>query len=225
MWKSLLEWKKNILLCNENSFEFLGDINECGVRLCFLIFALVLISREKCGKLAVQQTWKPEVMTSACEHEEWFIFVPRFVKTSTQLLTFMNTDSNTKFAPCLHSWLPTRKNFSDRLFIARGHRSLKKYFWKGFKEVHQHFCLALFPDGVEASFCSSISPLKLFLIYSEADYFLECCQLWKLCQLFCHLSALENNLELFYGTGANSFLSIVNWLRLQKSMWLPENDF
>lgn len=149
-------------------------------------------------------------------------------KTFDWFLTFMNTDSNTKLAPCFHLAFKVdcqqETRFPDRLFIARGHRSLKKYFWKGFKEVPRHICLAMFPDGVEASFCSSISQLKLFLIYSEADYFLECCQLWKLCQFSCHLSALENNLELFYGTRA-IFSSIVNWLRWQKSMWLAEDDF
>lgn len=34
----------------------------------------VLISREKCGKLAVQQKFEPRVMTSRCKHEEMIYF-------------------------------------------------------------------------------------------------------------------------------------------------------
>lgn len=34
----------------------------------------LLISREECEKLAVQQKFKPGIMTSRCEHEEMIYF-------------------------------------------------------------------------------------------------------------------------------------------------------
>lgn len=120
--------------------------------------------------------------------------------------------------------MPTRKAFPRSTFYCTGSFEFeKKYFWNGFKEVHRHPFLATFSDGVEASFCSSILPLKLFLIYSEADYFLECCQLWKLCQFSCHLSALEKSLGLFYRTIALFYQC--EPITVEKSIWQAEDDF